>query len=203
MTTNNEVLDPITVAVDALTAAARTTRVMGKGTTREQTIPADFAEIACQVITAVAANIGSTEELLAGRSGSWEASLIRQIIGGTAGYEDDALLAWRTEPVRIVFDVEDVFMDFGIDDLYEEVADELGQFETDADDAIWEALATPEEREHLARIQGLMPEMKEPEWDVKKVANLFEEAGEIIQGVHGRATEIGHPLLTQLVACRS
>lgn len=51
-------------------------------TEQEVVEPVDFAEIACHVLTAVAANVGSVEDLLAGRPGSWEADLVRQIVHG-------------------------------------------------------------------------------------------------------------------------
>lgn len=37
----------------------------------------------------------------------------------TAGDDDTELLCYRTEPVRIEFDVEDAFYDFGLIDLYD------------------------------------------------------------------------------------
>jgi hypothetical protein len=58
-----QVQELIAVAVAALTAAARTRRTSLGGQSR----PVDFGEIACQVITTVAANVGGVEELLAGR----------------------------------------------------------------------------------------------------------------------------------------
>lgn len=90
--------DPVATAIAALTTAARGTRTIGAGTPNEHTEPADFADIACHVLTAVAANLGGVDELLAGRPGSWEADLIRQIVHGTAGYDPAGLKPWRTEP---------------------------------------------------------------------------------------------------------
>lgn len=101
-------------AVAALTAAARRTRIRGAGTGQETTEPADFAEIACHVITAVAANAGGVEQLLAGRPGSWEADLIRRIVEGTAG---DHLDSWRTEAMRLQVDVGSIFEDLGIQQM--------------------------------------------------------------------------------------
>lgn len=86
--------DPIAQAIEALTTAARGTRTIGKGTSNEHAESADFGEIACHVLTAVAANVGGVEELLAGRPGSWEADYVRQIVRSTAG---DDLMPWRTE----------------------------------------------------------------------------------------------------------
>ena len=85
-------------AIAAMTAAARGTRTIGTGTPYEHTEPIDFAEIACHVLTAVAANVGGVEELLAGRPGSWEADYVRQIVHSTAGDRPDDLALWRTEP---------------------------------------------------------------------------------------------------------
>ena len=70
-------------AIAALTAAARGTPTIGAGTPYEHTEPIDFAAIACHVLTAVAANVGGVEELLAGRPGSWEADYVRQIVHST------------------------------------------------------------------------------------------------------------------------
>ena len=117
--------DPIADAIAALTAAARRERTIGAGTPNEHTEPVDFGEIACHVITAVAANVGGVEVLLSGRPGSWEADYVRQIVQSTAGDDDTELMRYRTEPVRIEVDVEDVFYDFGLTDLYERDVDEL------------------------------------------------------------------------------
>ena len=107
--------DYIAQAIAALTAAARTTRTIGAGTDNEHTEPADFGEIACHVITSVAANLGGVDTLLAGRPGSWEADYVRQIVHSTTPEEE--LLTWRTEPVRMHLDIEGVFYDFGLEQL--------------------------------------------------------------------------------------
>jgi len=109
--------DYIGLAIAALTAAARTTRTIGAGTDTEHSEPADFGEIACHVITRVAANLGGVDTLLAGRPGSWEADYVRQIVHSTTPEEE--LLIWRTEPVRLHLDVEDVFYDFGLEQLWD------------------------------------------------------------------------------------
>lgn len=116
--------DLVGQAIEVLTAAAQQTRVRGGGTAAAAAEPVDFADLAAQVLTAVAANVGGVDMLLAGRSGSWEADLVRRLVEGTAGYEGDDLLSWRTQPVRLAFDAEDVFFDFGISDLYEQERDQ-------------------------------------------------------------------------------
>lgn len=121
-------------AIAALTSAARTTRTIGGGTETEHTEPAGFGEIACRVITSVAANLGGGDTLLAGRPGSWEADYVRQIVHSTTPEEE--LLAWRTEPVRLHLDVEGVFYDFGLEQLWDE---ELGQaIKHEQDDSLTE-----------------------------------------------------------------
>lgn len=139
--------DPIAQAIAALTAAARTTRIVGRGTSDEHSEPADFAEIACHVLTTVAANVGGVEALLAGRSGSWEADYVRQIVHSTAGQEPSDLLRFRTEPVRLVLDVEDTFYDFGLAHMYDEERAEAIARESDetlTDDQAAEAGAITE-----------------------------------------------------------
>lgn len=197
--------DPIAQAITALTDAARQRRVVGAGTSSEHTEPDDFAEIACHVLTAVAANIGSVDELLAGRSGSWEAALIRQVVEGTAGTDDRDLLAWRTEPVRLALDVEAVFEDFGLYQLYEDAADELNRRVDAAADALWEAVATAEERDRLAALQADIPQLGGPEWDSDRdrVTAMYEEAGKIIKAVEERGAEGRHPLAAALAKARS
>lgn len=90
--------DPIGDAIAALTAAARGTRTIGAGTPHAHTAPVDFGEIARHVLTAVAANVGGVEGLLAGRPGSWEADYVRQIVHSTAGDRPEDLAPWQTEP---------------------------------------------------------------------------------------------------------
>ncbi|MEU7802608.1 hypothetical protein AB0B10_25450 [Micromonospora arborensis] len=104
-------------AIEALTSLARQTRVRGAGTPSEATEPVDFADIAAHVLTSVAANLGGVEALLAGRPGSWEADLVRRLIEGTTG--EDRILAWRTEPHQLHLDVESLFSDLGITQIYD------------------------------------------------------------------------------------
>ena len=88
--------DPINNAISASAAAARGTRSIGAGTPHEHSEPVDFAEIACHVLTAVAANIGGVQRLLSGRPGSWEADYARQIVLSIAGDSVEDLLRWRS-----------------------------------------------------------------------------------------------------------
>jgi hypothetical protein len=51
----------------------------------------DFAGWLAQVLAAVAGQLGSSNALTAGRPGSWEASLVRQLLAGTVGEADEHL----------------------------------------------------------------------------------------------------------------
>lgn len=57
----------------------------------------DFAGWLARVLAAVAAAKGSSAALTAGRPGSWEASLVDQLVKGTVGW-DDAHLGDYAEP---------------------------------------------------------------------------------------------------------
>lgn len=143
--------DPIDVAIAALTAAARPVDP-DTGEVRE----ADMGEILCRVATAVAANLGSEEALLAGRPGSWEAALIRQVVESTAG---EHLAVYRTVPVRLLLDPEEVFNDLGLWALYDEAMDELNDLD--------QAVATDE--------NGVMTEAGEAEIDAVNAACVAVE----------------------------
>ena len=92
--------DPVGDAIAALTEAALGTRTIGAGSPHEHRERVDFGEIACHVLTAVAANVGGLERLLSGRPGSWEADYVRQIVLSTAGDGSEGLHRWRTEVIR-------------------------------------------------------------------------------------------------------
>ena len=64
-------------AADALTRAARSEH--------------DFAGWLAAVLAAAAGRLGSSDALIAGRPGSWEASLVDQLVKGTVGYGDEYL----------------------------------------------------------------------------------------------------------------
>ncbi|MBX6358174.1 MAG: hypothetical protein IRZ05_20290 [Micromonosporaceae bacterium] len=107
-------LRPREWATAALTVAARQTRTLELFGTR---LPVDFADLLAHVVTTVAANVGDVDTLLAGRPDSWQATLVRQLVEGTAG---GRLLRWRTEPLLVHLDVDGVFARLGLLDLYRE-----------------------------------------------------------------------------------
>lgn len=198
--------DPIAQAIASLTAAARETRVIGAGTPNEHREPVDFGEIACHVLTAVAANMGGVDRLLAGRPGSWEADYVRQIVNSTAGSDDEDLVRYRTEPVRVNIYVDLIFQDFGLEELYEEAADELARPVDDADQALFEAVATDDEKSRLAVNIAARQEIEDafqaggerPAIELESA--LWDEAHAIIRAVQERAAADGHPTAAALAA---
>lgn len=71
-------------------------------------LPIDWAEFVTHALAGAAANIGGTEQILAGRPGSWEAERVRQTLQSTVGADDEHLLEHRTEPVVIDLWVESI-----------------------------------------------------------------------------------------------
>jgi hypothetical protein len=59
----------------------------------------DFGGWLAGVLASVAADLGSTSALTAGRPGSWEVDLVQQLVKGTVGWDDDDYLADYKEPV--------------------------------------------------------------------------------------------------------
>lgn len=151
----------------------------------------------------MAANLGGVDELLAGRPGSWEADYVRQIVHSTAGDDPEALLRYRTDPVRLAFDAEDVFYDLGLSDLYESDAETLSRREDAIDEELFEAVATPEERSQIADIQAAMPS-----WDAAddaeraRGAALMQEAHVIAEAITQRAEATGQPQTAALLSAR-
>lgn len=101
-----------TQAVEVLTRAARLTRTTAGG----QLDPDDFPDFLVSAVAAAAANLGNAETLTAGRPGSWEASLVRQMLTGALGSLPAVsdLLARRTEPIRVPINVAQLVEDSGV-----------------------------------------------------------------------------------------
>ncbi len=69
--------------------------------------PVDFSDFLASALGAVAANVGSAYRMTAGRPGSWESDALGQLVGGTVGYDADAveLAPRRTLPVLVPLNV--------------------------------------------------------------------------------------------------
>lgn len=126
-------------AITVLTEATRLTNQPARQTSSGQWEPdpdpraalaIDWAAFVTQALAGAAANVGSIEQVLAGRPGSWEAERVRQTLGSTVLDEKD-LFQHRTEPVVVDLWVEAILssIDDGTDAQYREAEDELARRE--------------------------------------------------------------------------
>jgi hypothetical protein len=90
---------------------------------------ADFAEFVSLALAGAAANAGGIEEILAGRSGSWEAGYVRDMLASTVGWEEEYLWEHRTEPLALRVQVDAILTELGIADLYEDSEAEITRLE--------------------------------------------------------------------------
>jgi transcriptional regulator with XRE-family HTH domain len=67
----------------------------------------DWGAFVTEALAGAAANVGSIEQILAGRPGSWEADMVRQALRASA-FDSKDLLRHRTEPVVVDLWVEEV-----------------------------------------------------------------------------------------------
>jgi hypothetical protein len=58
----------------------------------------DFGRWLAGVLATVAANLGCTRALVAGRPGSWEAEHVRGLVNGMVGRDDEYLEHYKTPP---------------------------------------------------------------------------------------------------------
>lgn len=76
----------------------------------------DFGDTVCDIVSTVAANVGSLDTLFSYRPAGWEAELVREIIESTIPEED--LLTIRTEPIRLMLNLDERWHDLGMQSLY-------------------------------------------------------------------------------------
>jgi len=106
-------------AIRALTDAARLPRPRLRRTEEgnwvEDTLASpdqtDWAEFATLALAGAAANIGGIDAILNGRSGSWEADGVRQLLFSTVGADEAQLWAHRTDPIEITLYVDELVID--------------------------------------------------------------------------------------------
>lgn len=129
--------DPIAaLGQDAVVTLTRLARVTYPGRDGG-VIRVDFADVLAGVLASVAANVDGVEELLAGRPGSWEADLVRRLVAGTVGPDEEYMPLHRTEPIRIDADAEallDERTNGGWADAWEQAWDRA----TDHEDTLYE-----------------------------------------------------------------
>lgn len=108
-------------AIAVLTEATRLTNQLSRRTDSggwevdpdpRAAVPIDWAEFVTLALAGAAANVGSAEEALAGRPGSWEAEMVRRTLQSTV-FDDKDLLRHRTEPVVVDLWVESVLSHLG------------------------------------------------------------------------------------------
>ena len=148
-----------------LTAAARRTYTMPAGEERH-----DFGEIPTRVLTAVAANIGGVETLLAGRPGSWEAEGVRQLLASALGEDESHLLEHRTEPVTLTLYVDELLVDQDVWAAYDAAGQELGR-RYDAV-GIPSVTGTPGDAAAEAALAALAPAAAQQELAADQIADL-------------------------------
>ncbi|MGH3432397.1 MAG: hypothetical protein ACRDQB_06120 [Thermocrispum sp.] len=131
--------DVLADAIRVLTEAARLRHPVmehdADGQWREHptdTRQPDWAAFVTQALAGAAANIGSVDAALAGRPGSWEADKVGDLLRSTVGHDEKYLFEHRTEPLRVVVDVEQILADLDMAWLYDDAEAALDQMEGDA-----------------------------------------------------------------------
>lgn len=176
----------IDAAIHALTAVAES--------------GADFAEVACHVITAVAANRGTVEDLLKTRNGSWEADLIRNIVLGTAGDDPDVLQSRRTKPILIDFDPDQLVDDLGLTTQFDTAIQRLEQEAELLHQGLDRDAATEDEATELTALSvllegtfGLADPVDRAVPDEAAAKEALRRERELHTIIHSRAIEAGDP----------
>ena len=77
----------------------------------QDTLVSVFALGASDARVGAAANIGGIDAILNGRSGSWEADGVRQLLFSTVGADEAQLWAHRTDPIEITLYVDELVID--------------------------------------------------------------------------------------------
>jgi len=155
--------DPAARAIAALTEAANSER--------------DFAELLCRVAAAVAANVGGTEVLLSGRSGSWEADKVRQLLHCTVGADEEHLWRHRTIPLRLNLHVADTWYDFGLAQM----------FETEREKAVEDTFSDDED---VAEAAGRLVDALEGLYDTDLAAYALAYAATVRQELAARGVTV-------------
>jgi hypothetical protein len=118
-TANTTEPDDFDLAVTAVTKAIRAINADQRG--------GDGADFIAHLLATVAANLGSSDALIAARPGSWEAAGVEGLLRSTVGYNDECLLTYRTEPIEVVVNVVYELDDLGLFETYEASTDHIGR----------------------------------------------------------------------------
>lgn len=136
-----------TAAADALEAAIRT-RIT------------DGGETATCLLATVAANLGGSHLVTAGRPGSWEAHQVIELLAATVGADDEYLLAYRTRAIEVVECLDLVEADAGLADLYDEVLGWIDRYEHTTTVATDDAAAADASLTRLDHAERLLDQLR-------------------------------------------
>lgn len=168
----------------------------------------DFAGFLAAALGAVAANVGRTSRITAGRPGSWESDVLNQLVSSTVGHDVGPvdLAARRTLPVLVPLNVAQV-----LTEAYQDApAEQRAAMLPDLDDAVQAIYAAGEEwsAQHPAPAEDATAE----EWAVydaasdaqgqqelaaedamrRRYAAVFEAYAKAVEAaVRDEATEVG------------
>lgn len=186
-------------AVTVLTAAARLTWTGHRQDGTAPSRPCDWAEFVSLALAGAAANIGSIDSVLAGRPGSWEADAVRTLLTATVGHDEQQLLAHRTEPVVVNINVDDMMVDLGAWQAYDDASDALQRrydlpglahvrpMSGSAQDVLASlASATPEQEhgcEQIAELEDRLERQRQQDWAAYGAA--------LASHIHAQVTQIG------------
>ncbi|CAA0127322.1 Uncharacterised protein [Mycolicibacterium vanbaalenii] len=81
----------------------------------------DWAAFVTEALAGAAANAGGIDTILAGRPGSWEASVVGDALRAAVGHDEWDLWRHRTEPVTVVLNPERILFDDDASDWFEQV----------------------------------------------------------------------------------
>lgn len=115
----------------------------------------------------------------------------------TAGEDDSTILRYRTEPVRLVVDVDEVFEDFGLYELYDQDVEEMLRRVAGAEDALLDATCSARERAQLAEYRAGATDLtttEDPAEQARKLAAL-DAARSLTETLIARAEEARGPLV--------
>lgn len=106
-------------------AAAAVTRAI-KAINNDERL-GDGGEFITRLLARVAANLGSSDAVTAGRPGSWEAEGVRDLLASTVGHDDEFLMDYRTDPFEIVANTDAELADLGLFMTDEDSAHHIGR----------------------------------------------------------------------------
>jgi transcriptional regulator with XRE-family HTH domain len=81
----------------------------------------DWAAFVTEPLAGAAANAGGIETILAGRPGSWEASVVGDALRAAVGHDEWDLWRHRTEPVNVVLNPERILFDDDSSNYFDEL----------------------------------------------------------------------------------